>query len=66
MTRITKQDALDAGLCSRGQSRFFRSHGLDFRAFWRDGITTEELVGIEDLNMNRAIAIAVKREKEAG
>lgn len=65
MVRVTKQDGLDIGFCARGQARFFRAHGLDFKAFWDNGIDHEAVAGIDDMNMNKVIAAALKREKES-
>lgn len=61
--KLTTQDCLDAGLCSRGQMRFCRLHQIDFRAFVKNGIDTTELAGIDDLNLTRAIELARAREE---
>lgn len=64
MTRITVRDALKAGICVRGQRRFFASHGLDFLQFVKDGIDADSLKDIDDLNLSRAKVFAEERESE--
>ena len=65
MVKVTKEDGLNIGFCARGQARFFKAHGLDFKAFWNDGMDHEVVAGIDDMNMNKVIAAALKREKES-
>lgn len=64
MTRITVRDALRAGICVRGQKRFFAAHGLDFPQFAKDGLDADSLKHIADLNLDRAKAFAEQRESE--
>lgn len=66
MVRVTKQDGLDIGFCSRGQARFFRAHGLDFKEFWNNGMDHEAVAHIDDANMLKTVEQAKKREKESG
>lgn len=66
MTRLTVQDCLAAGYCVSGQRRFFAQHGIDYRAFVRDGIAVEDLAHIEDADLARAIGEAAKREARHG
>jgi hypothetical protein len=63
MTVVTKEDCKAVGFCVRGQMRFFRAHGLDWTAYYRDGIPVEKLATIDDLNMTRAIEKAKTREE---
>jgi hypothetical protein len=46
------------GLCVQGQRRFCEANGIDFRRFIKDGIPLDELRGIDDLNLKKAIAVA--------
>ena len=64
MTKITVRDALRAGICVRGQKRFFASHGLDFQQFVKQGLEADSLKHIADLNLERAKAFAEQRESE--
>lgn len=63
MTVVTVKDALDNGLCLRGQREFCRAHGIDFREFATQGIPVERLAGIEDVHLEAMIAQAEKRER---
>lgn len=38
MTRITVQDLRTCGVCPQARRRWFEKHGLDWKAFVRDGI----------------------------
>lgn len=61
--KLRAEDCLNIGFCTRGQMRFCRQHGVDFRRFVDEGIPVEEFDGIDDLNLARAIEQAEKREK---
>lgn len=61
--KLTPTDCLAVGFCTRGQMRFCRQHGIDFRRFHDDGIDTAELQHIEDSNLARALAQAEAREQ---
>jgi hypothetical protein len=64
VTRLYVEDCLKCGLCVKGQMRFFKAHGLDYRAFAQNGIGLEELEGIEDENLSRVVARARARDEE--
>ncbi len=66
MTILTLRDGLKAGLCVSGQKRFFQTHGLDFAEYVRNGLDVESLSHIEDVNLQRAIAVATEREGQDG
>lgn len=59
--RIEFRDVAATGLCVRGARRFFDAHGLDFKAFVRDGIDESELEGIDDANKDRVVSAARRR-----
>ena len=42
--RITMAELRDTGHCARGIRRWFNTHGLDFRAFMREGITADAML----------------------
>lgn len=63
--KLTPADCLNAGFCAPGQIRFCRAHGLDLHRFVREGLDFAELVGIEDDNLDRAMAQARARQTEA-
>lgn len=62
--KLTPEDCVRAGFCAKGQVRFCRQHGLDLVRFVRDGLDFEELAGIEDDNLDRALAQARARQTE--
>jgi len=62
---LKAEDCIAAGICSTGQMRFCRQHGIDFRAFHRDGIPVDDLAHIDDGNLSRAIEKAKIRTGEA-
>lgn len=45
---ITMSDITRAGHCARGSRRWFDDHGLDFRAFLKNGIPAAELAATGD------------------
>ncbi len=61
--RLTLEDCIAVGFCTKGQLRFCRAYGIDYRAFCRDGLPFERFDGIEDANLKRAMAQAVIREE---
>lgn len=61
---LRTEDCLEVGFCVRGQMRFCRQHNIDFRQFKTDGIRIEDMAGIEDANLKRAIDKALVRQKE--
>lgn len=46
--RVTIDDVIAAGHCARGARDWFRRHGLDFKAFCRDGAEAEVLLATGD------------------
>lgn len=44
--------------------RFCRQYGIDFRKSLAEGIPFEELYGIDDFNLTRAMAQAITRYQE--
>lgn len=53
-----------AGLCVHGARAFFARHGLDFRAFLRDGIPAQVLLATGDAMALRVVEIARQRQQE--
>lgn len=51
---LTVTDASRAGYCARGIKSWFEDHGLDFRAFLKNGISASELP--DDAFAERVIA----------
>lgn len=45
---ITIQDVRDAGYCVSGAKEWFRSRGLDFRSFLREGIPYRQIAHFDD------------------
>ncbi len=60
---IRIDDIVKAGFCVRGARRWFRDHGLDFRAMLKDGIPEEELLRNGDSLAE--LVVTRKREREA-
>lgn len=58
---VRVEDVRAAGLCVAGARTWFRSRGLDFRAFLRDGMEADALRGMNDPFADRAIAAAEVR-----
>lgn len=65
MTVVTTEDGLKIGFCLKGQRRFCRAHGIDFRELATQGIPVERLTEIKDGKMTAMIARAEQREREA-
>jgi len=64
--RITMTDVTRAGHCAKGARTWFRDHGLDFRAFLRDGIDSQTFVSNGDALAQRVVDLKVKREAAHG
>lgn len=62
---LTVEDCIRVGFCVKGQLRFCRAHGIDYRSFVQDGLPFKELAGIEDANLKRAMAQAESRMQGA-
>lgn len=60
---VSISHARAAGICVTGSRAWFRSQGLDFRDFLRNGIDAEVLRATGDPIVARAVAEA-EREKE--
>jgi len=50
-------DITKAGYCAAGQRRWFEAHGLDFRAFVKDGIDAAILLATGDPMAERVVAL---------
>lgn len=63
MTRkLTIQDCRDAGFCiSPGVKEACAAHGINFRQLVREGVPLEQVENIEEISVQRAVAIANKR-----
>ncbi len=59
--RVTVVDCRRAGFCMKGVREFCAVHGIDFRAFVRDGYAIEDLAALDDANAARAAEIARAR-----
>ena len=46
--RVTIQDARELGFCVGGTRTFMERHGLDFKAFLRDGLDAADLLATGD------------------
>lgn len=66
MSRVTINDVRAAGLCVRGAREWFQRHGLDFRAFLKDGMTEQEALKIIPDDGHAARVWKDKRERERG
>ena len=47
---LTVEDCIRAGFCVKGQVRFCKAHGIDYRTFVREGLPFDRLSHIEDAN----------------
>lgn len=54
-TPITIADVRAAGLCVPGTRTWFERHGLDFRAFLRDGCDAHTLLATQDAMAQRVV-----------
>ena len=64
--RITMTDVRNAGHCAKGARSWFREHGLDFRAFLREGIDADTFVAKGDALAARVVEMKQKREGDNG
>lgn len=64
--RVTMTDVRLAGHCAKGARSWFKDHGLDFRAFLRDGIEADELIAKGDALAQRVVDLKAKREAGRG
>jgi len=56
--RVTIQDARELGFCVGGTRTFMERHGLDFKAFLRDGLEAKDLLATGDAMAERVVAHA--------
>jgi len=54
---ITARDLQANGFCARGSRRWFEEHGLDYRAFLKDGITASALLATGDGMAEEAVKL---------
>jgi arsenate reductase-like glutaredoxin family protein len=66
MSRITITDVRDAGHCVRGTREWFERHGLDFRAFLKDGISEEDFLATGDAIAGEVVKSKNRRERPRG
>lgn len=58
---ITITDVRRAGYCARGTKPWFQTHGLDFRAFLKDGLPAADLLATGCGLVERVIALKLAR-----
>jgi hypothetical protein len=56
--RVTIQDARELGFCVGGTRSFMERHGLDFKAFLRDGLDATDLLATGDAMAERVVVHA--------
>lgn len=56
--RVTIQDARELGFCVGGTRTFLERHGLDFKAFLRDGLDASDLLATGDAMAERVVVHA--------
>ncbi len=56
--RVTIQDARELGFCVGGTRTFMDRHGLDFKAFLRDGLDAADLLATGDAMAERVVVHA--------
>lgn len=61
---ITIADIRRAGHCTSGARRWFEAHGLDFAAFLKDGIESEEFVTKGDALAARVVDLKRRRNEQ--
>ena len=62
---ITARELQAKGFCASGQWRWFEAHGLDFKAFLKDGIAASALLATGDALGIRAVElVGAGREQE--
>lgn len=57
-SRVTIQDARELGFCVSGTRMFMERHGLDFKAFLRDGLDASDLLATGDAMAERVVVHA--------
>ena len=61
---ITIAHVRAVGLCVNGSRAWFARHGLDFRAFLREGLDAETLLATGDAMAQRVVNCALEREQQ--
>lgn len=61
---VTIDHARAAGMCVQGMRAWFARHGLDFRAFLREGIDAKTLLATGDAMAKRVVELAQSRHEE--
>lgn len=59
---IRIDDIRNAGHCVRGAKAWFERHGLDFRAFIKDGISAQEFIDKGDALAARVVKKKLERD----
>ena len=60
---VTITDVRAVGLCVNGSRAWFERHGLDFRAFLRDGLDAQTLLATNDAMALRVVEHARARQE---
>ena len=60
---VTINDVRAVGLCVNGSRAWFARHGLDFRAFMRDGLDAQTLLATGDAMAQRVVEHARARQE---
>ncbi len=60
---VTINDVRAVGLCVNGSRAWFARHGLDFRAFLRDGLDAQTLLATGDAMAQRVVEHARARQE---
>ena len=61
---VTINDVRAAGLCVNGSRAWFARHGLDFRAFLREGLDAQTLLATNDAMALRVVEHARARSAQ--
>ena len=59
---VTVHDVMATGHCVRGMHKWFDGHGIDFKAFLREGVSAETLAATEDAMAFRAIRHSLEQK----
>lgn len=59
---VTMADVTKAGVCARGAKGWFADNGLDFRDFWKNGITATRMLAVGDAHGALVVARKIERE----
>ena len=60
---VTINDVRSAGHCAQGARAWFVGHGLDFRAFLRDGIPARQVAAMGDGLADQVITRTLERRR---